>query len=145
MVDFKIGLLWMFLAAVFIIGEIFTAGFFLLWFGIAAAIGGLLAFLGLSIGWQLGVFVFVSGVLLIFSRRFAEKVSKKSSSYVGAERLIGKKGIVIEEINPAQNKGFVRVEQEKWRAKNGDSKSIPKGKKVKVIKMEGAHLIVEVV
>ena len=41
--------IWMILAALFVVGEIFTAGFFLLWFGIGAAVSGVIALLGLGI------------------------------------------------------------------------------------------------
>ena len=53
------------IAALFIIGEIFTQGFFLLWFGIGAAVAGICAILGLGVGWQLGSFVVVSGLLFV--------------------------------------------------------------------------------
>lgn len=62
--EIKIWWLWMLLAAIFIIGEIFTAGFFVLWFGIGAAAAGIMALLGLGAGWQLEIFVVVSGVLI---------------------------------------------------------------------------------
>ena len=55
--EFQIWWIWMAIAALFIIGEIFTQGFFLLWFGIGAAVAGVLAILGLGVGWQLGAFV----------------------------------------------------------------------------------------
>ena len=56
----KIWWIWMIIAALFIIGEIFTAGFFLFCFGIGAAVAGVLALLGVSFGWQLAIFVVVS-------------------------------------------------------------------------------------
>ena len=40
--EFQIWWLWFGLAAVFMLGEIFTEGFFLLWFGIGAALSGVL-------------------------------------------------------------------------------------------------------
>ena len=47
--EFEIWWIWMAIAALFIVGEIFTQGFFLLWFGIGAAVAGFLAILGLTI------------------------------------------------------------------------------------------------
>ena len=43
--EVKAWMIWMIFAAVFIVGEMFTAGFFLLWFGIGAGVAGLLALL----------------------------------------------------------------------------------------------------
>ena len=65
---------WMILAALFVIGEIFTAGFFLLPIGIGAAIAGLVALLGGNTIWQLAVFVVAAFVLFLASRRFAHRV-----------------------------------------------------------------------
>ena len=51
---------WMIIAAFFIVGEIFTAGFFLLCFGIGAAAAGFIALFDLGMVWQLTAFVIVS-------------------------------------------------------------------------------------
>lgn len=42
----KIWYIWMIIASLFVVGEIFTAGFFLLWFGIGAAVAGVLGSIG---------------------------------------------------------------------------------------------------
>ena len=94
----KIWWIWMIIAAIFVVGEIFTAGFFLLWFGVGAVVAGVLALLGLSFGWQLASFAVVSLVLFVMSRRFAERFSKKQPPGIGADRFIGKQGIVLEDI-----------------------------------------------
>ena len=101
----KIWYIWMIIAAIFVVGEIFTAGFFLLWFGVGAAVAGVLALFGLGFAWQLVAFVLVSGVLFVVSRRFADKFSKKQPPGIGADRVIGKTGIVLEEIDSAKNTG----------------------------------------
>lgn len=139
----KIWWIWMIIAAFFVLGEIFTAGFFLLWFGIGAAIAGLLAMFGLSFGWQLGAFVVVSGVLFVVSRRFAERFSKKQPAGIGADRFIGSRGIVLEEIDNDKNTGRVRLKKEEWRADSETGEVIPAGKKVKVTKMDGTHIVVK--
>lgn len=141
----KIWWIWMALAAIFVIGEMFTAGFFLLWFGIGAAVAGLLAILGLSFGWQLGAFVVVSGVLLAVSRRFAERFSKKQPPGIGADRFIGLRGQVLEEIDDIKNTGRVRLHKEEWRADSADGEIIPKDARVEVVRLDGTHLIVQTI
>ena len=138
----KIWWIWMIIAAFFVLGEIFTAGFFLLWFGIGAAIAGLLAIFGLSFGWQLGAFIVVSGVLFVVSRRFAERFSKKQPAGIGADRFVGLRGIVLEEIDNDKNTGRVRLKKEEWRADSETGEVIPVGKKVKVTRMDGTHIVV---
>jgi len=144
--EFQSWWLWLALAAVFVIGEIFTAGFFLFWFGMGSAAAGILALLGLGPGWQWGAFIVVSGVLLAVSTRFAERYSKKQPPGIGADRfseLIGKRGVVIEEINHQKNTGLIRIEKEEWRADSETSGVIPMGERVEVMKVAGTHLIVK--
>jgi len=139
----KIWYIWMIIAALFVVGEIFTAGFFLLWFGIGAAVAGVLALFGLGFGWQLGAFVLVSGVLFVVSRRFAEKFSKKQPPGIGADRVIGRQGIVLEEIDNAKNIGRVRLKKEEWRAESETGEVIPLDYQVEVIRLDGTHLVVK--
>ena len=134
----------MIIAAIFIVGEIFTMGFFLLWFGVGAAIAGILAILGLGIGWQLGAFVVISGVLFVVSRRFAERFSKKQPPGIGADRFIGKECVVLEEIDNMKNTGQVRLKKEEWRADSETGEVIAVGTRVEVTRLDGTHLVVKI-
>lgn len=130
-------------AALFILGEIFTAGFFLLWFGIGAAVAGVLAILDRNPGWQWAAFVIVSGVLFASTRRLAERFTKKQPPGVGADRFIGKTGIVLEEIDNIKNTGRVRIDKDQWRADSDTDTVIPEGSKVRVVSLVGTHLVVK--
>jgi membrane protein implicated in regulation of membrane protease activity len=143
--EIEIWWIWMIIAALFIVGEIFTQGFFILWFGVGAAVAGVLALFGLGIGWQLAAFVVVSGVLFVVSRRFAERFSKKQPPGIGADRFIGLEGIVLEEIDNTKNSGRVRVQKDEWRADSETGGIIPVGERVKVTRMDGTHLVVTVI
>ena len=136
-------LIWMAVAAVFIIGEIFTLGFFLLWFGIGAAVAGILAIFGLGGSWQWGAFAVVSGVLFVLSRRFAERFSKKQPPGIGADRFIDKKGVVLEEVDNIKNSGRIRMGKEEWRAESDTGEVIPAGKMVEVTRLVGTHVVVK--
>jgi membrane protein implicated in regulation of membrane protease activity len=135
--------IWMILAAICIVGEIFTAGFFLLWFGIGALVAGLLAILGLGAGWQWAAFVVVSGVLFAVSRRFAERFTKKQPPGIGADRFIGKRGLVLEEIDNAKNTGRIRIDKEEWRADSDTDGVITVGSRVEVTRLDGTHMVVK--
>ena len=136
-------LIWMAVAAVFIIGEIFTLGFFLLWFGIGAAVAGILAIFGLGGSWQWGAFAVVSGVLFVLSRRFAERFSKKQPPGIGADRFIDKKGVVLEEVDNIKNTGRIRMGKEEWRAESDTGEVILVGKMVEVTRLVGTHVVVK--
>ena len=135
--------LWMILAAIFIIAEIFTAGFFLFWFGVGAGVAGVLAFIGLGTGWQWGAFAIVSGVLFAVSRRFAERFTKEQPPGIGADRFTGKTGVVLEEIDNFKNTGRVRIDKEEWRADSETGEVILTGKGIRVTRVDGAHVVVE--
>lgn len=134
----------MVIAAIFVISEIFTAGFFILWFGIGAAIAGILALLGVGTVWQWLAFVIISGVLFAVSRRFAERFSKKQPPGVGADRFIGKIGVVLEDINNIKNSGRVRIDKDEWRADSDTEEVITKGTRVIVTGLDGTHLVVKI-
>ena len=140
----KIWWIWMAIAAAFVVGEIFTAGFFLLWFGIGAAVAGVLALLGLGFGWQLGAFVVVSGVLFLVSRRFADRFSKAQPPGIGADRFIGQQGQVLEEIDNIKNTGRVRLQKEEWRAESETGEILPVGTRGEVVRLDGTHLVVKI-
>jgi membrane protein implicated in regulation of membrane protease activity len=135
--------IWMILAALFIVGEIFTFGFFLLWFGIGSAAAGVLALFDMGAAWQWVTFIVVSLVLFLVSRRFAERVSNEQPPGIGADRFIGEECIVLEAIDNANNTGRVRMDKEEWRANSADGQVIPKGERVVVTSIKGTHLVVE--
>jgi len=73
----------------------------------------------------------------------AERLTKEPPEKVNADRLIGNVGLVVEAIDPVTDAGRVRVTKEEWRATSADDSSIETNARVKVVKVEGAHLVVE--
>jgi membrane protein implicated in regulation of membrane protease activity len=120
-------------------------GFFILWFGIGAAVAGVLALIGFGPIWQWAAFIIVSGVLFVVSRQFAEKFTKKQPPGIGADRFVDKEGIVIEQIDNEQNTGRVRLKREEWRAESDTGEVIKEGQKVAVVRIDGTHLIVKTI
>jgi membrane protein implicated in regulation of membrane protease activity len=135
---------WLILALVFFVGELLTAGFFLVAFGIGAALAAVAAFAGLDILWQLGIFVVVSAIAVFSLRRFADSVSPtRQRAQVGIDRVLGKKAVVIESINALNGTGIVRVDAEEWRALPEDrTQIIPEKSTVEVLEVDGTRLIV---
>jgi membrane protein implicated in regulation of membrane protease activity len=139
----KLWWIWMVIAGFFFIGELFHMGFFLLWFGVGAAIAGILALFGLGSGWQLGSFIVISMVLFATTRRFAERFTKKQPPGIGADRFVHQKGVVIEEVDNIKNTGRVRMGKDEWRADSDTGEVIPVGNTVEVARVEGTHVIVK--
>ena len=139
----KIWLIWFAVAILFVIGEIFTTGFFLLWFGVGAAVSGVLALLGVGPIVQLAVFVVLSGILFASTRKLADRITGTQPPGVGADRFVNKSGVVIVEIDPKKNTGRVRVYYDEWRAESESGEIIPEGTPIFVTGIEGTHLIVQ--
>jgi membrane protein implicated in regulation of membrane protease activity len=133
---------WAALALIFFIAEIFTAGFFLICFGIGAAVAALLALLGVDAIWQLAAFIGASLVALAFLRPLAKSVGQKVANPGGIDRVIGKQAVVLEEIDPLAATGRVRIEREEWRADSIDGRTIAKDAVVKVIGVSGTRVLV---
>lgn len=135
--------LWTGLAVVMAIGEIFTAGFFLLPFAIGAVAAAVLAWVGAAVLAQWLVFFGVSILALAYLRRYIDRQDEGEQPRVGANRWIGSQGIVLEEIDPDTARGMVRVENEEWRATSTHGGSIPAGARIAVRDVRGARLVVE--
>ncbi len=137
--------LWLVVGVVFIVAEIFTAGFVMMPLGIAALGSSLIAYLlpdaGLAV--QLSAFIVVGTILIIFGQKLADKIAKDPEVRVGADRFLQKEAVVIETIDPDKNTGRVRVKQDEWRAASFDDSVINKGTKVTVVEVDGTHLIVK--
>lgn len=133
---------WLGLAAVLIVAEIFTAGFFMLPFGLGAAVAAGLAYINVPLVWQWLTFLAVSAALLLGLRRFADHVTHEPPEKVGVDRLIGKQGVVIEEVEPGDGSGRVRIQREEWRADASGTEHIAVGARVVVERISGTHLIV---
>ncbi len=133
---------WLVVAMVFFLAEVFTAGFVLAAFGVGAIAAAAAAFVGLGIEWQLAVFILASVAAIVYSRRFAERVTGPQPEGVGVDRVLGKSGVVLETIDPLQATGRVRIDREEWRAQSADDTVIPVDSLVEVVRVEGTRLIV---
>lgn len=133
--------LWIIVAVIFVIAEIFTAGFFLFWFGVGATVTAVAAFFGLDIIWQWVIFIAVTATLFTVSRPFAERFTHKQPPGIGADRFVGRRGVVLEEIDNIKNTGRIRIDKDEWRADSETDEVIPVGALVEVIRMEGTHAV----
>lgn len=136
---------WLVLAAVFIIGEMFTAGFVMFWFGIGAGVAALLALVFPTyVAVQISAFVVVSLILFAISRKFANRITVKPQPGIGANRAVGRRGVVIETIDPVKATGQVRIDRDEWRADSENDQVIEAGQNVIVVNVEGSHVVVKV-
>jgi membrane protein implicated in regulation of membrane protease activity len=120
--------------------EMVVPGFVLLWFGVAAVVTGILALFVHNWVVQLAVFAGLSAALVLTSQLISRRLTKPEPEPVGANRMRGVEGRVVRDIE-ASGFGRVKVGGEEWRATA--DQAIAVGKRVKVIEVEGTHLVVE--
>ena len=137
---------WLILGVVLIVAEIFTLGFFLLWFGVGAIAAALVGVLGGGIFLQFLVFAAVSIGLTAMSRTiFSTYFSNddKNAMKSGVDALPGKIGTVSEASKGALNAGAVKVFGSTWTAYPIDGESeLIEGEKVEVVEVRGSSIYV---
>lgn len=132
---------WLISGLILVILEVTTLTFILLWIGIGAIVAGISAFIIPSIGLQLLVFSITSLLLLIYTRPLTRRWRKKTPNIQsGVYALIGKEGIVIDEITE-NSSGTVKVGGEIWTA-IGEAK-LRSGDAVEIIGVKGVTLQVK--
>ena len=134
---------WLGLAVVMALAEIVTAGFFILPFALGASVAFILAWLGAAVAWQWTAFVVLSIVSLIYLQRFTNKDDEEQPR-VGANRFVGKRGMVLEDVDRMAAEGRVRMETEVWRATT-EGDPIAAGTEVRIVGVVGSRLMVEAV
>ena len=132
-------LIWVLLAVVFIIMELITASFFLVWLGVGSVVAAILNYLGFDIYIQFTAFVVVSAILILMTRKFANRITPKSTKKTTADRLIGKKAKIIRKIDDGNF--VVRVAGEEWSAHTNDQVDVDD--MVKIVGINSIILIIE--
>jgi membrane protein implicated in regulation of membrane protease activity len=135
--------IWLGTAVLFGIGEMTSPGsFFLAPFAIGAAVAAILAFADVPLVGEWAAFVGISVVAFVALRPLAKRLDAESSSDgIGARRLIGRTGVVLEDIAAGQM-GLVRVDREDWRAEAPGHSTLPAGTSVRITEVEGTRVIV---
>lgn len=138
-------LVWFILFVIFVAAEIVTAGALVsIWFCFGALAAMFAAMAGTSFTIQMVIFIAVSVVLLIFTKPFAKKLLNGRIEATNAPALIGKYGIVTEEINNIEAAGAVKIDGKIWTARSSDEREIIKeGAEVKILDIQGVKLIVK--
>ena len=131
---------WMIIFIVLILIELATVNLVSIWFAVGALAAFVLSFWVSDVTWQIAVFVGVSFVSLLLTRRFVNKVRGGKIEATNLDRVIGQIGVVTEEITKLEP-GEVKVDGKKWSAIS--SKKIKVGSKVEILSIDGVKLNVK--
>lgn len=92
---------------------------------------------------QCSVFVISSVILLLLTKPIVNKFTKNDKKLeTNAYSIIGKKGIVTQDINNTLGFGQIKIANEVWSAKTENDIIIQKGIEVKIIKIDGVKAVV---
>jgi membrane protein implicated in regulation of membrane protease activity len=136
-------IIWLVVLIICLVIEAATLGLTSIWFAFGALVSLLFSLSGVSIFVQVLIFLIVSVCLLYFTRPIAVKVLKIGHVKTNYESIIGKKGIVTEDIDNLASRGQVKVEGQVWSCRTLSGEHITKGQKVIVNEVKGVKLIVE--
>lgn len=93
---------------------------------------------------QCSVFVISSVILLLLTKPIVNKFTKKDKKLeTNAYSIIGKKGIVTQDINNTLGVGQIKIANEVWSAKTENDIPIQKGIEVNIIKIDGVKAVVK--
>ena len=137
--------IWLIVAGVFFVAEIFTTGFLVFWFGLGSLFAMLTSFFIDDIIIQTTVFLITSVIFIFATRPLVNKFLKTKTVPTNVFSIIGKHGIVVKELNSIEGKGQIKVNGEVWSADELNGKTVPEGSKVVIVKIEGVKAIVSVV
>lgn len=135
---------WLVLTIFLAIVEAATPTLVCIWPAIGALAACILAAFGIPIWLQITVFVILTVILIILTKPLVKKYVSRKITATNADRIIGAEGIVIEEIDPIENTGQVKVMGQVWSAKSADGKAVQTNARVIVKALEGVKVVIEI-
>lgn len=134
---------WLILAGLFLALELMAPGIFLIWFGIAAAIVGLIALtIDISWPWQLVIFAILALATVFvvhrYLRPYGDRPSDRPLLNRRALRYVGQYYVLAEAIE--NGRGKIRIGDSHWQVEGPDARV---GARVKVVGADGTVLKVE--
>lgn len=135
--------IWLIISGLFFIGEIATVGFLVFWFAIGSLVAMIVSiFVPDAIILQTSIFLISSSLLILFTKPLVDKYVTKKTVPTNVNTLIGKKAIVVTNINSLEATGQVKVNGEIWSAKAETEEIIEKGTEVEILQVDGVKLLV---
>ena len=138
--------IWLLIAAVFVVIEIFTSGFAVACFSVGCVFSAILAACDLSLTWQIVAFAVGTFLAFVFIRPFVMKYldKKTNDSHVktNMDNIIGKTAVVTERIEEG-GYGRVKIDGDDWKALTDNGMAAEVGEKVQIVSYESIVLTVK--
>ena len=138
--------IWLLIAAVFVVIEIFTSGFAVACFSVGCVFGAILASCDLSLTWQVVAFAIGTFLAFVLIRpvvmKYLDKKTNNDHIKTNMDNIIGKTAVVTERI---EENGFgrVKIDGDDWKAQTTDGVAVEVGEKVQIESYESIILTVK--
>lgn len=136
-------IVWLVLLIVFVLLEATTVQLICIWFAAGSLAAMLVSILGGAVWLQVLVFFTVSIVLLSLLWPMVKKRLNPKLVATNADALVGRLCTVTEDIDPVEG-GRVKLGDVTWSARSESKDVISAGTQVKILKIQGAKVTVEV-
>lgn len=133
---------WLGLMILFLIAEGATVSLVSLWFAAGAVVAMFAALLGAGIWLQTGLFLVVSGALLLMLRPIVRRYLVPKITPTNVDSLVGSTGLVTEAIDNVTASGQVKLGAMEWTARSTTGENIPQGTLIRVDRIEGVKVYV---
>lgn len=135
-------LVWLGLVILFLIAEGATVSLVSLWFAAGAVVAMFAALLGAGAWLQTGLFLVVSGALLLMLRPIVRRYLVPKITPTNVDSLVGSTGLVTEAIDNVTASGQVKLGAMEWTARSTTGENIPQGALIRVDRIEGVKVYV---
>lgn len=135
-------ILWLAATVILFAVEAATVNLVTVWFGIGALVAFIAAVAGGGLGLQIGLFIAVTIITLIFTRPIVKKHFNGKQVATNADSVIGKTAVVTEAIDNLAAKGQVTCSGKTWTARTENDEAVAEGEQVTVKAIQGVKLIV---
>ena len=133
---------WLGLVILFLIAEGATVSLVSLWFAAGAVVAMFAALLGAGAWLQTGLFLVVSGALLLMLRPIVRRYLVPKITPTNVASLVGSTGLVTEAIDNVTASGQVKLGAMEWTARSTTGENIPQGTLIRVDRIEGVKVYV---
>ncbi len=133
---------WLGLMILFLIAEGATVSLVSLWFAAGAVVAMFAALLGAGAWLQTGLFLVVSGALLLMLRPIVRRYLVPKITATNVDSLVGATGLVTESIDNVTASGQVKLGAMEWTARSTIGENIPQGTLIRVDRIEGVKVYV---
>ena len=133
---------WLGLMILFLIAEGATVSLVSLWFAAGAVVAMFAALLGAGVWLQTGLFLVVSGALLLMLRPIVRRYLVPKITPTNVDSLVGATGLVTESIDNVTASGQVKLGAMEWTARSTTGENIPQGTLIRVDRIEGVKVYV---